>query len=244
MRRYNRVMLGRGSQYADQCLKEGFIGADYEIPMDLTGHLPDDWRDFNEEFVPVLMELVPGKTKIGAGLSCGMLHNICKGLKEGDVVLCPNGKGIYYVGEIAGDYYYVPGEILPHRRPVKWMEKVIRRIDMSTELRNSAGAGTTCCELTDYADEIEALIAGFAITMASPEDSKPIMKVALEPKDSEQNYTVDHYTVTNLLNMVQTGEIAIPEIQRHIRPKVNYLLYLLTPGRIFMNFVKEKMLTA
>lgn len=30
----------------------------------------------------------------------------------------------------------------------------------------------------------------------------------------DQNYSVQHYTISNLLNYVQTGEIAIPEIQR------------------------------
>ena len=31
---------------------------------------------------------------------------------------------------------------------------------------------------------------------------------------ANQNYSVNHYTISNLLNFVQTGEIAIPEIQR------------------------------
>ncbi len=31
---------------------------------------------------------------------------------------------------------------------------------------------------------------------------------------TDQNYSVNHYTISNLLNFVQTGEIAIPEIQR------------------------------
>lgn len=214
MKRYNRVMLGRGGQFADTCLKEGFIGVDFEIPVDLTDHLALGWDSFREEMVPAIMECIPDKTKIGAGLSCGSIYTVCKGLEVGDIVLCPNGKGLYAIGEIAGDYYYVPGGILPHRRPVKWKEKVIRRIDMSEKLRNSSGSITTTCELTDYADEIEALIAGFAIKMAPPVEAAPIVKVALEPRDSEQNYTVDHYSVTNLLSMVQTGEIAIPEIQR------------------------------
>ena len=31
---------------------------------------------------------------------------------------------------------------------------------------------------------------------------------------ANQNYSVNHYTISNLLSFVQTGEIAIPEIQR------------------------------
>lgn len=207
-------MLGHGGQFADECHKGDFIGVDFDIPMDLSEQLSMGWEAFREVMVPSIMELVPDKTKIGAGLSCGAIYTVCKGLDEGSIVLCPNGKGLYLVGEISGDYYYVPGGILPHRRPVKWMEKVIRRIDMSEKLRNSSGSIITCCELTDYADEIEALIAGPAIKVTPPTPPAPIVKVSLVPKDSEQNYNVDHYSVTNLLNMVQTGEIAIPEIQR------------------------------
>ncbi len=216
MTKYNRIMLGRGGKYADECLKEGYIGADFDIPMDLTGHLPEDWKDFNEEFVPVVMEYVPGKTKIGAGLSCGFLYTISKGLPIGTVVLCPNGKGFYYIGEITGEYYYVPDSSLPHRRPVKWLDKVIKRSDMSMDLQNATGSIGTCCDVTGYAEEIEALLAGTTYVPVALEEAEPepIVKVSLEVHESDQNYSVDHYTVSNLLNLVQTGEIAIPEIQR------------------------------
>ena len=206
-------MLGQGGQYAEECLKEGYIGANFDIPIDLSDHLPDDWRDFNKEFVPVVMEYVPSKTKVGAGLSCGFLYTLCKGLEIGSIVLCPNGKGVYYVGVIEGSYYYVPGSSLPHRRSVKWLDKVVKRSDMSQKLQNATGSIGTCCDITDYAMEIESLIAGSTIQL-NDQESTPVVKVSLEPRDSEQNYTVDHYSVTNLLGMVQTGEIAIPEIQR------------------------------
>lgn len=214
MKRYNRVMLGRGGQFADECLKEGYIGVDFDIPMDLTEHLPEDWREFNREFIPVLLEYVPSKSKVSAGLACGMLHTLCKGLKTGDTVLCPNGKGVYYVGEITGDYYYAPGTTLPHRRPVQWSDRIILRGDMSQKLQNSTGSTGTCCEVTAYAEEIEALLAASDMKPASQEEPAAVVKVSLDARDSEQNYNVDHYTVTNLLNMVQTSEIAIPEIQR------------------------------
>ena len=29
-----------------------------------------------------------------------MLHTICKGIKIGDLVLCPDGEGNYFVGEV------------------------------------------------------------------------------------------------------------------------------------------------
>ena len=52
MKKYNRVMLGRGGQFASMCRKEGFIGADFGIMMDLSESLYENWRDFNKKYVP------------------------------------------------------------------------------------------------------------------------------------------------------------------------------------------------
>lgn len=85
MKKYNRVMLGQGSKYAKMCRQENYIGADFEIYMDLSDFLYDNWRDFNEKFIPIWMQNVPGKSKTAAGLACGFLWTIVKGLKMGDV---------------------------------------------------------------------------------------------------------------------------------------------------------------
>lgn len=151
-------MLGRGGMYADACYKEGYIGADYDIRQDLSGKLTDNLRDFNKAFIPVYLEANPGKTKVGAGLSCGMLWTLCKGLQVGDIVLCPNGTGRYYVGKIAGGYFYKPGTELSHRRPVEWLPVTIMRADMSEALRHSTGSIGMCCDISNYHKELELLI--------------------------------------------------------------------------------------
>ena len=152
-------MLGRGGMYADQCRKEGFIGVDFLGDMDMTYRLSDSWQEFNKQHIPIWMAQHPDKSKTAAGLACGNLWTVCKGLQVGDVVLTPNGQGEYYVGNIDSDYYYAPGEILPHRRKVKWLDKTISRIKMSDKLRHATGSIGTCCEVSGYADEIEQLMS-------------------------------------------------------------------------------------
>lgn len=156
--KYNRVMLGRGGMYSKDCRENGYIGANFDIAQDLTNELPDNFREFTEKFRPIVMK-VTGKTKTSAGLSCGFLYTICKSLQKGDVVLCPNGAGSYYVGTIDGDYFYVPNTDLPHRRPVKWMDLEIPRSRMSTKLQSVTNSLGTCCEITSYANEIQNLMA-------------------------------------------------------------------------------------
>ena len=160
MKNYYRVMLGRKSIYAEECFTGNFIGTDFHVNQDLTNKLPDKWKAFNREFIPVYLETHPDKTKIGAGLACGALWTVSKGIQNGDVVLCPDGAGKYRVGEVSGDYYYEPGKTLFHRRPVTWLNVTIDRTDMSEVLRNSTGSIGTCRNITKHREEIEELIGG------------------------------------------------------------------------------------
>ena len=157
-RRYYRIMLGKGGVYSQEAKEKGFIGAGWEESTDLSGQLPDDWRDFNNRFIPIYLKNNPEKTKVAAGLACGMLHTICKGIRIGDIVLSPDGNGSYFVGEVLSDYRFVRGEPLPHRRDVKWYSFEIAKEDMSEQLSNSVGSGGTVCNITKYAEDIEKFL--------------------------------------------------------------------------------------
>lgn len=159
VRSYYRVMLGQKSIYAAECFAGNFIGTDFDPEQDLTEKLPEEWRAFNQEFIPIYLAKHPAKTKIGAGLACGALWTVSKGIKKGDIVLCPNGSGQYLVGEVSGDYTYEPDKILFHRRPVHWLNVRIARSAMSEALQNSMGIGTVS-DISRYQEEIEKLIGG------------------------------------------------------------------------------------
>ena len=160
MKNYYRIMLGRKSVYAEEAHKGNFIGAGWLKDVDLTNKLPDNWRDFNSKFIPLYFEKNPDKTKVSAGLACGMLYTITKGISIDDIVLCPDGQGNYFVGEIIGNYEYHKDQTLPHRRNVRWFSRTISRDEISESLKNSAGSIGTVSNISRYADEIEALISG------------------------------------------------------------------------------------
>jgi restriction system protein len=162
MKKYYRVMLGAKSAFADEAYKGNFVAAGFIKDRDLTRDLSENRRDFNKKFIPIWLQTHPDKTKVSAGLACGMLWTVAKGLQLGDVVLCPDGKGNYYVGEVSGGYEYHKGHSLPHRRPVRWFAKTLTRDDMSDALKHSAGSIGTVSDLTDHADELEKLLSGNA----------------------------------------------------------------------------------
>lgn len=151
-------MLGPKSIHADECYNGNFIGADYGIHSDLTNELTDDFRSFNHKFIPLFLANHPGKSKIAAGLACGALWTVCRGIRSGDIVLCRNGKGFFLVGEVQGEYIHTPGANLPHRRRVQWYPVTIPRTDVSPELRASTTSQGTSSMITGHAEEIELLI--------------------------------------------------------------------------------------
>lgn len=190
-------MLGRRCAHAADCFEGGFIGADYGIEQDLSQALPAEWRTFNATFIPVYLAIHPEKTKIGAGLACGALWTICKGIEKGDFVLCPDGGGTYRVGEVCGDYDYHAGGILPHRRSVQWLSHSISRSDMSEALRNSAGSIGTVSDLTKYRDEIETLLGGTSVPI--------VVSTNAEIEDAAQFVLEKHLEDFLVQNWAQTG---------------------------------------
>lgn len=152
-------MLGKSSIHAEEGYTGGFIGADFGFDIDLSTHLTENWRDFNKKFIPYFLERHPDKSKVAAGLACGALHTVCKGIRAGDIVLSPNGSGSYYIGEVTGEYSYHENQVLPHRRSVHWFTQTIDRADMSLELKNSSGSIGTVSQISKYAAEIESFFS-------------------------------------------------------------------------------------
>lgn len=200
MKTYYRIMLGKKSVHAAECFAGNFIGADYGINEDLTNKLPDAWREFNATFIPIYLANRPGKTRIAAGLACGVLWTISKGIAKGDIVFCPDGSGRYHIGEVNGDYYFAPGEVLRHRRPVHWTGEIIDRADMSVELRNCTGSTGTVCNVSraGYQDEVEKLISGVAVPKLISTDETVEDPSAFAMEKHLEDFLVQNWAQTEL----------------------------------------------
>lgn len=193
-RHFYKVMLGVGSRDAATCHAGGFIGTDYEVREDLTGQLPDNYREFNERWMPFFMQ--SRTSKVSAGLAAGQLWVVSKKIQVDDIVLCPSGKpGEVFAGTVIGDYEYEPDGPLPHRRRVNWYPGTIRRDDMSSELRAGMGYGGTVCTLDPYGEEILSLL-GETPTQSTNPSVDDLTGFAME-KYLEQ-FLVDNWTQTEL----------------------------------------------
>lgn len=202
MKNYYRVRLGKNGVHAEDCFTGGFIGTDFGILQDLSSKLHPEWREFNKEFVPIFLATHPDKSKITAGLACGALWTVSKGMQVGDVVLSPDGTGNFRVGVVTGDYYYAENQILFHRRPVKWMEVKIERSAMSDGLRSSANVPLTVVgptAITNYRQEIEQLIGnpvGMPMMTASGDEIMDVASFAMERH--LEDFLVENWAQTEL----------------------------------------------
>ena len=160
MKQYNRIMLGEHGMFLNDCLEHNYIGIGVLPNQDYTKVQHNDESAWRIAQVVNFVNSYPDKSSGTARNLVGFLWTVCYGLKIGDVVLASNGGGGYHIGEITGNYYYNPGSELPHRRAVRWMDKIIVRRSMSQQLQNSTGSIGTCCNITKYAEEIEQLISG------------------------------------------------------------------------------------
>lgn len=177
---------------------------------DLSGKLPDAWRDFNHRYIPVYLANRPEKNKIAAGLACGMLWTLAKGMIKGSIVLSPDGTGRYRVAEIVGDYEYVEGEVLPHRRAVRWLPQVIERSEMSESLRNSLGSTGTVVTISKpaFIAEIEGFLSGVAASPLVSTDSSIEDPIAFAMERHLEDFLVENWANTDL------GIIALEDDQR------------------------------
>lgn len=198
MTTFTRVMLGRGSVHAATCFAGGFIGAGFGIDQDLGADLSEQWRDFNAKYIPIYLANHPDKTRIGAGLACGALWTVCKGIQPGDTVLSPDGQGSYRVGEVLGGYFYVPGDVLPHRRKVRWLDVSVPRASMSDALRNSSGSIGTVCNLNEHAEELTRLIGSVAAPTIVASDPVVEDPVAFAMEKHLEAFLVANWAQTEL----------------------------------------------
>jgi len=158
---YLRVVLGKQHMFFSDCFESSYIGVDFSMDIDFSNDLPDNWRKFNKKYIPEYLDRHPDASKIKAGHACGAIHTLAKFLEQGDIIMSPDGQGNYHLGEISSDYFYVEGDaqhFLRHRRSVNWLNKKIKRVDMSDPLKNSSGSISTICNLTQYSEEIRKLM--------------------------------------------------------------------------------------
>ena len=260
-KKYSRLRMGKQGQYFEQCYNGNFIGVSFGIDRDLTNDLYDNWRDFNAIYVDHMIEEKISTSRVGAGVSCGAIWTLSKGIEKDAIVICPDLDGNFLPCKIISNYYYTKGDDPYHRRKVEWFKNPIKRSDMSKPLLSSLTAQNTLIDISKYSEEIESLIYDDTIKLHSndptvEEPSEFALEKHLEEfliknwKKTDLGKKYDIYEDNGVLVGQQyqsdTGPIDILAISKD---KKTLLVVELKKGRVsdnvvgqiqrYMGFVKE-----
>src|SRR6056300_1087792 len=99
-----KIMLGQQSKFYKECIKEGYIGVNYNINLDLNESLNLSQKDFSKFLFPIYQKKNSEKSKKAGELAVNTVYKVCKELQIGDYILASNGESGYKVGIISGDY--------------------------------------------------------------------------------------------------------------------------------------------
>lgn len=197
-RKYFRLMLGRKSIHAQLCFSENFVGLDWFPDTDFSGEFPENWKEFNKKYVPIYLEQNPDKSKVAAGLACGMTHTLCKNIGTNDIVMCPDGIGNYRFGKILGDYYFKRGEVLPHRRNIQWLDIETTREALSDDLKNSTGSIATIADISKHHIELEKILNGATNPVMISSDPLVEDASAFAMEKHLEDFLVENWSTTEL----------------------------------------------
>jgi restriction system protein len=116
----------------------------------------------------------------------------------GDVVLSPDAAGRLHAGEVASDYFYEEGGVLPHRRRVTWLPKIIDRTDMSELLWRAIRPPLTVVNITGHAEAIEALLEGSSPPVVVSTDDSVEDPLSFAMEKHLEDFLVENWAQTGL----------------------------------------------
>jgi len=199
VKKYVQVRLGRANVYAEEALKDGYVGVGWFGNLDLSEKLQaaETFRHFNRVMIPIYLESNPNTKKVAAGLFCGFTYTVCKDLQIGDIVLSPRSASLYLIGRVTSDYEYFPGTHTPHRRRVEWLETRIEKETFSKPLRNSLGSIGTVSDVSTHALEIERFLSGTTNAASSgiEPEVESVNSFALE--SHLENFLIENWSSTD-----------------------------------------------
>ncbi len=211
MKKYYRLILGKQHKYFNECYDNKYVGVGFNIEIDLKDDLPDNWREFNKKYIPFYLNKNPDKSKVTAGLACGAVWTVSKGMNIGDILLCPDGQRNYKIGKISGNYFYdatIPS--LLHRRSVEWLPVSVSRDEMSQELKNSTGSIGTVSDISKYSIEIDKFIDGDSPIKISSTDSEIENPSMFALESHLEHFIIENWEQTILAkdyDIFQDGEL-------------------------------------
>ena len=264
MKKYFRLMLGSGSKYAQDCIDNNYVGIDFGFNESLKPYLVGGWSEHKDSLKAAFIKYNPGKTPVGLGLCTGALSSFGSWIEIGDILICPISTKELKVAVVIGDYEYVPGGVLPHRRKVDWFPTTIPRANLSEAMQNSIKSTNTLIDISKFESELESILENRPadVIFAKDKDIEDPSNFAIEKH--LEDFLVHNWSKTELSReydlLEDEGEVVAQQYQSDTGPidilsiskdKKTYLVIELKKGRAsdvvvgqilrYMGFVKSEL---
>lgn len=217
--RYYKIHQGPQNIHAPLAIEQGFVGIGYDMPDMSQVNVSDP--HIRDVIRNLYIETHPGATNQAIGSGSGAVLRFLTVLQNGDILLVPLGDGTYKVGELIGDYYYAgSGQVLPHRRNVRWYATLDRE-KFSQSLKNTLGAIGTLSDITHQSVEIEALLSGDVIRVESIQSSVDQAEFALEKHLEDfliENWNNTEFGANYKLMTDEDGGLIAQQYQTEVGP--------------------------
>ena len=166
-------------------LKENVIALGWQQIGDLSLIAPDR-EAFKEKYIAAYPDAKKGSIPTGVG----MLFRFCHEVQIGDYIIYPSKiDRMINIGEVTGDYMYVPDSSeYVQQRSVKWL-KHIPRMSFSQGALYEIGSAMSFFMVKNYADEfLAALDKGFAKNISEGEEDDTVGATADDIIESTKDF--------------------------------------------------------
>ena len=166
-------------------LKGNVIALGWQQIGDLSLIAPDR-ESFKEKYIAAYPDAKKGSIPTGVG----MLFRFCHEVQIGDYVIYPSKiDRMINIGEVTGDYMYVPdANEYVQQRSVKWL-KHVPRMSFSQGALYEIGSAMSFFMVKNYADEfLAALDKGFAKSISDGEEDDTVGATADDIIESTKDF--------------------------------------------------------
>ena len=166
-------------------LKENVIALGWQQIGDLSLIAPDR-EAFKEKYIAAYPDAKKGSIPTGVG----MLFRFCHEVQIGDYVIYPSKiDRMINIGEVTGDYMYVPDSSeYVQQRSVKWL-KHLPRMSFSQGALYEIGSAMSFFMVKNYADEfLAALDKGFVKSISEGEEDDTVGATADDIIESTKDF--------------------------------------------------------
>lgn len=170
-----------GGVYAEAFKKGGYAGIGWFEDVDLSPMIAQEDKEGLKEWLREQYRARhTGASNLSVGQNVGIIWRFLVEVVPGTYVGTPTeDSSKLMVGQVTGDYYFEPNPTdspYPHRRPVKWFDKLLSRNTLSVPAQNTSRSTLTVFNMP----QVEEILVPFDVPIPPKKEQAAVTEKALK----------------------------------------------------------------